>query len=122
MNSPKVTVDQADKQSHGLPSGWQCYFDALLDRNVPESARPWLARRAKAFVDRLQSDGRGLQSALPEDATGFLNAVSRSGALRDWQFRQCVQSIEILLRDIGQLPWAEAFDWNFWRQAASPHF
>ncbi|MEL0082138.1 MAG: integron integrase [Gammaproteobacteria bacterium] len=119
MNSTKIIVGQEDKQTHELPSGWQRYFDALLDRNIPESARPWLARRAKAFVDRLQSDGRGLNSALPEDATGFFNEVSRSGALRDWQFRQCVQSIEILVRDIGQLSWAESFDWNFWRQAAS---
>lgn len=101
-----------------VPSGWQRYFDALLDRSVPEGSRPWLVRHAQGFIGLIQRDGRGLMAAEPSDVAAFLGEASRSGALRDWQFRQCVQAIEILLVDIGTLPWASGVDWAHWREAA----
>lgn len=118
MTSIKAQAKQEGVPGRTFPSGWQRYFDALLDRNVPEGARPWLVRHAQRFIAMLQGDGRGLRAAEPGDVAAFLNEVSREGSLRDWQFRQCVQAIEILLVDVGELPWALGFDWGYWREAA----
>lgn len=53
MNSTIMTLNQQDSPDRAISSGWQRYFDALLDRTVPESARPWLARHAQLFVEQL---------------------------------------------------------------------
>lgn len=77
-----------------LPSGWQRYFDALLERSVPEGARLWLVRHAHRFVAMLEGDGLGLRAGEPGDVAPFLNEVSREAPLRDWRFRQCVQAMD----------------------------
>jgi integrase len=38
--------------------------------------------------------------------------------MQDWQFRQTVEAIRILLVDIADLDWARTFDWEFWRESA----
>ncbi|MCG8380984.1 MAG: integron integrase [Gammaproteobacteria bacterium] len=111
-------MNQQDSSGKAVPSGWQRYFGALLDRKVPEGARPWLARHAQSFVEQLKADGRGLKSAAPADLKVFLSEASKGDSLRDWQFRQCVQAVEILLVDVGELAWATEFDWQYWRDAA----
>ncbi len=118
MNVANTPIEQASTRDVTPPTGWQRYFDALLDRNVPEGARPWLVRHAQGFISTLQDSGRGLKAAEPADVSAFFSEASRSGALRDWQFRQCVQAIEVLLVDVGALPWASDFDWAYWRNAA----
>ena len=118
MEAHKTSVKQLNATPASLPTGWQRYLNALLDRNIPQAARPWLVRHAQAFIDVLQADGRGLKAAEPDDVTRFLEDAGRAASLRDWQFRQCVQALEILLVDVGGLPWTSAFDWGYWRDAA----
>ena len=72
MKAHKTSIKQANTIRTGLPTGWQRYLNALLDRNIPEAARPWLVRHAQAFINVLQADGRGLKAAEPDDVTRFL--------------------------------------------------
>ena len=78
MKAHKTSVKQSNATPASLPTGWQRYLNALLDRNIPEAARPWLVRHAQAFIDVLQGDGRGLKAAEPDDVTRFLEDAGRA--------------------------------------------
>ena len=38
--------------------------------------------------------------------------------MKDWQFRQAVDAIWILLVDMAGVDWTRTFDWVFWRVSA----
>ncbi|MGH8556383.1 MAG: integron integrase [Methylococcales bacterium] len=42
----------------------------------------------------------------------------RKSHLADWQFRQTVDAIEILFRQMLKAAWVDEVDWDFWRQSA----
>ena len=53
---------------------------------------------------------RGNRSA--DATTAFFDALGRSTHLADWQFRQAVDAVYILSREILALPWAATYDWQ----------
>jgi len=36
--------------------------------------------------------------------------------MNDWQFRQVIDAMWILLVDMADLDWTRTFDWDFWRE------
>ncbi len=53
-----------------------------------------------------------------DDVSAYLGRAGRHRGLRDWQYRQLVDSLEVLLVDVLQLAWASRFDWDHWRDSA----
>jgi hypothetical protein len=64
------------------------------------------------------AQGWRLKEHQASDLTDYLNALGRKSGMKDWQFRQTVEAIRILLVDMAGLDWAHSFDWDFWRESA----
>jgi len=60
-----------------------------------------------------------------DDLTGYLDRLGRKQSSQAWQFRQAVDAIEMLLREMVHLSWVDAFDWEHWhasaREPSAPH-
>ncbi len=37
--------------------------------------------------------------------------------MKDWQFRQVIDAIRIILVDMAGLDWVRTFDWDLWRES-----
>ena len=107
---------QTPPAQQSLPSGWQRFLDALVQRNVPLKARRWYAIRVRDFINGIRD--KGLSQVHAEDVCAYLERAGRDTSLEDWQFAQLVHALEILIVDVGCLPWAETFDWEDWKQSA----
>jgi hypothetical protein len=76
----------------------------------------WYVIRAEQFERAL--GGRDPRSCDAADVTGYLQEVGTRASLADWQFRQILDALQILLETVLDLPWASEFDWAFWRDSA----
>ncbi len=99
-------------------SGWDVYLTALLDRNISEQLRPWFVRHLKSFQTFLRNKNTNLDKASVVDLEVFLKKKSADVHLKDWLFKQVVESLEIYYVDIIKPDWAFQFDWVFWKQAS----
>jgi integron integrase len=85
---------------------WLDAFWARLDaEHFRPSARPHLFRWARAWVTDHDHHS-------PESVTGYFSKLGRMTMLADWQFRQAVEAVRILARDVLRLPWAATFEWQ----------
>ena len=114
----KTTVNQTVIEKSSLPSGWQRYFNALLDRNVSERARPWYSRQLQAFLDAAKHQGVAIEGINGDFVSKYLADRSRDLSLQDWQFRQCVEAIQIYFEDVLEAESVVGFDWEYWLNAS----
>jgi integron integrase len=90
----------------------------VLERHrISPVQREWYVRRAEAFVEAVRPTRMGEVSA--EQVTGFFLKHARERRLTDWQFRQMVDAVQLLLVDLAQAPVASALDWDYWKEAGS---
>ena len=68
----KPDQNQQNDSPRATLSVWQTYLLALLDRNIPEAARPWYVRQLKSFIARLKGDGISLDRASKDDVANYL--------------------------------------------------
>ena len=52
-----------------------------------------------------------------EQITAFFPRYAREHQLSDWQFRQMVDAVQLLLVDLVDSPQARAVDWDYWKEA-----
>ncbi len=97
------------------PSGWDQYLSVLERRRVPENQRQWYMRRAEAFVEAVKPARMGEVSA--EQITAFFHDHAREQRLSEWQFRQMVDAVQLLLVDLSRSPGAAEVDWDYWKEA-----
>ena len=71
-------------------------------KKVPEKAKRWYVARVEAFL--LQVKPASLQNLSADEVIRFFQEVSRNEKLADWQFRQTVDAIQILLVDLSDAP------------------
>lgn len=95
---------------------WDGFLCAVRSRGVKPPVDRWYVIRAEQFA-------RALGEARPEactaaDVTEYLGELGRRGSLKDWQYRQVIDALEILLAAVLKRPWATDFDWDFWRDSA----
>jgi integron integrase len=95
---------------------WEHYVEILQQQGVTKPFDRWYMIRAQGYIDA-HPDLR-LKQHRASDLTAYLNALGRKSGLKDWQFRQAVDAIRILLVDMAGLDWARAFDWDEWRDSA----
>ena len=115
----KPPKNQSDKQGSATHSGWQVYLSAMLDRNIPERARPWYARQLKAFIANLQALGISLEAVSGDDVVRYLRLKGADQSLKAWQYVQCVDALEIYFVDVLNPPWLAGIDWPYWKGAAN---
>ncbi|MCP4408792.1 MAG: hypothetical protein GY807_13710 [Gammaproteobacteria bacterium] len=95
---------------------WARYVEILKHQEVAKHFQRWYVIRAQAYIDA-HPDLR-LKQHRTSDLTQYLNVLGQKSGLKDWQFKQAVDAIRILLVEMTELDWARAFDWDDWRESA----
>jgi integron integrase len=106
------------RRENGVPSRWDQYRELLVRRGVPQKAQRWYVARVEAFLKEVRPES--LRELTREDITGYLQEVSSRRRLDDWQFRQLVDALQLLIVDLAQVPAGNAVDWDYWKEAVGP--
>lgn len=93
---------------------WADSFRIILGKKGIESRyAEWHMRRAQEFMSHSGvSDPRRLTRTKVEQ---YLAEKSGQNTLHDWQFRQVVEAIRILVHDVAMHEWSKEIDWSFWQ-------
>jgi len=93
-------------------SNWH-KFNKLLDKRVKQQNRKqYYARHVEKFKRHLE--GKAFSSINADDLTAYLDLEGRNRQLTDWQFRQMIEALRIMLVDVLALDWAKKFEWGSW--------
>jgi hypothetical protein len=114
-----VTAVKPHRAHHadGSPSNWQRYLDLLQQRGVPETAQRWYVRRVEEFLDTLKP--KALSTLNADQVTDYLRRLSQRPDLADWQRRQTVEALRLLLVDLAQTQAGNGVDWDLWWETSS---
>lgn len=83
----------------------------LEEERIPESARRWYVVRAQAFVEAMRPKRLGELTA--EEITAYFPRYAREHRLTDWQYRQTVEAVRLLLVRLGGCRAAQEVEWDF---------
>jgi len=92
------------------------YFAQLRHQKLSPDRARWYVKRVEFYLKAIAIP---VEEQNVEDLVQYLNTVSQSGRVSDWQFQQVVQALRLLLRDTAKLPWAKEFPWGFWEELAT---
>ena len=116
---PNTRENAADKETprreFGRPSGWDRYLELLVRERVPANARRWYVQRAEDFVAAMRP--KRLSELTVEEITAFVPRYAREKQLTDWQFRQTVDALQLLLVELAQSRAAREVDWEHLRES-----
>jgi integron integrase len=91
-------------------------FSALRKRGGEERYMRWSVVRVEEFLKAFpEKDPRSYGR---EAVTRYLREIGARPNLKEWQFRQIVDALEVLFVRVLRLAWADDFDWSFWRDSA----
>lgn len=94
--------------------GWaQEYLILLNGKGIGQKYAPWYMRWVERFLDWAKVEDP--KRVTKECVETFLAGLGRSDRVADWQFRQAVDALRILMGDLAGQGWAREFDWRFWR-------
>jgi integron integrase len=82
---------------------------------VPANARRWYVQRAEDFVAAVRP--KRLSEVTAAEITAFFPRYAREDQLTDWQFRQTVDALQLLLVDLAQAEAARDVDWEHLRES-----
>lgn len=106
----------SDRRQDGSPSRWHQYVSLLERMRVPEKARPHYVRFVEAFLKDLRPTS--LSALSGKEVTDYFQGLSRKSKLTDWQFRQVVDALQLLLVDLAQVSAGKQVDWDYWKEAS----
>ncbi len=118
MQSGNPFPDSRSRREDGSPSRWDQYVDLLARKRIPEKARRWYVARVEAFLRACNPVS--VRALTKEQITDFFQDASRDGKLADWQFRQLVDAIQLLVVELAQAPVGREVDWDYWKEAGKP--
>ncbi len=95
---------------------WLRYADLLGRFRVPAKAVPWYRKHIEVFIE--DHPGIKLRSHSADSVERWLLRVGRNPNMTDWQFRQKVDALRILMGHFLKLPWSQSFDWDRWSSGA----
>ena len=101
---------------------WDGFLEAVRAQGVRAPYHRWYVIRAEQYL-KTHPD-TPLSRHKPEEVSAYLEEIGRKGGLKDWQFRQVVEALETMFCKVAVAPWADRFDWGYWRDSArslEPH-
>ena len=98
-------------------SRWQQYIHLLSLRKIPEKARRYYVRHVEDLIK--ESNQTPLLNLSREVLEAFLRRRANNPRMEDWQVRQCVDAIQLLMEELAHAPVAKEIDWSAWRYGAS---
>lgn len=114
ISASKVNKERMSSGPDNKVGGWIDDYRVMLgNKGISDKYAEWYMRRTLSFMRYAgYTDPRGLERKVVEQ---YLAEKSRQDSLKDWQFRQVVDAIRILVEDVAKAPWAGEVDWAFWR-------
>jgi hypothetical protein len=106
----------SSKRQDTIARFWARYIKVIQKQNITKPSQRWYVLRAQAYI--AAHPGMRLKQHQASDLTRYLNALGRTSGLEDWQFRQAIDAIRILLVEMVGLDWARGYDWDYWRESA----
>jgi hypothetical protein len=110
------TPDGSDTSAHPTPitqndaSGWHRYKNSLTKRKIKHYFHRWYVLHVKAFLDCFP--GQRLSDLDADTVTTHLQQLESTHFQHDWQLRQYISAIEILLVDTATLTWSKTIEWD----------
>ena len=96
------------------------FWDQCIEKTNAYRVRPaavrWYVKHAEAYIKAYLAKRLGEHE--PADLEAYLRAQGRDRRLRDWQFAQLVQALQVLFVDMVGTPWAAGFPWRHWMESA----
>src|SRR5690606_11689324 len=111
----QTATSMQDPSRPSLPATWTRFIELVRARGVKERSVRWYVIRVEQFSRWLRGKSPGECSA--DELTHYLTELGSRGRLQDWQFRQTVDALEIMLTRVTITPWASKFDWPYWRDS-----
>jgi len=107
----------APRRENGSPSRWEQYRALLVAKRIPEKAQRWYVVHVQQFLRVVTPTS--LKGLSADEITGYLQQASSQGKWQDWQFRQLVDALQLLLVDLADVKAARVVDWDYWREAGA---
>jgi len=101
-------------EDHRIGRFWRHYMEVLQTFKVPSKSLPWYRRHIEGFIT--DHPHLRLRSHTPETTAKWLESVGRSPHISDWQFRQKVHALKLLICHMLKLRWGSGFDWDRWSE------
>ena len=95
---------------------WRNYLSILGNHSIPKRSQSWYRKHVELYI-AAHKDLR-LADHLPENIDRYLNAKGRLPGLKEWQFRQIADALQLLFCELIQPRWALKYDWFQWRAFA----
>jgi len=94
-------------------SRWQQYIRLLSLRKVSEKAQRYYVKHVEDLIrETRQTPLLNMRRKVVE---AFFQQRADNPRLEDWQVRQCVDAIQLLLEDFAHAPVSDEIDWDAWR-------
>ena len=94
---------------------WERFTKHIIKQGVKGKFRQWYIICAKQYIEAFPD--KRLATHTADEITGYLENVGRVGGLKDWQFHQIVDAIQILFQTAG-IDSVRGVDWGYWRDSA----
>ena len=106
-----MTDGRAVSDQDKIDRFWDRYIKSVNHQGVNPPFDRWYVIRSEQY---LRSVERRLLDHQLSDLQSWLKELGGKISLKDWQIRQAVDAIRILLCEIAKHDWAMAFDWEGW--------
>ncbi len=108
----KRQTDSPEREA-AIARFWNQYITVIHDKGIKEPFDRWFVIRARHYIEAFPD--KRLAQHSEADLRGYLEMLGRKGSWLGWQFRQALDAIELLLREMVSVPWVDDFDWQQWR-------
>ena len=115
--SRNSTLSGSPRRENGTPSRWDQYRELLVAKRIPQKAQRWYVTHVEQFLGAVHPNS--LKGLATDDITGYLRQTSSQGKWQDWQFRQMVDALQLLLVELADVKSAQVVDWDYWRKAGA---
>ena len=95
-----IAGNEVSRCETGRRAGWDRYLELLVRERVPANARRWYVQRADDFAAAVRP--KRLSGLTVAETTAFVPRYAREKHLTDWQCRQTVDAVKLLLVDLAQ--------------------
>jgi hypothetical protein len=95
-----IVGKEVSRGETGRRAGWDRYLELLMRERVPANARRWHVQRAEDVVAAVRP--KRLSALTVAETTAFVPRYAREKHLTDWQCRQKVDTVQLLLVDLAQ--------------------
>ena len=91
---------------------WDHFIEKVRERGIKEHVYRWYVKRAEQYVSAYQ--GQPLVQHTAQQVEQYFRELDRKEQLQGWQFRQVIETIQILFVELVRTAWAVDFDWDYW--------